>query len=49
MDNRITIKGHDYPCDEWHYKGTYEYDPYYDYYFDPFGPLYDGDDYPPMG
>jgi Predicted periplasmic or secreted lipoprotein len=49
VDNRITVKGHDYPWDEWHYKGTYEYDPYYDYYFDPFGPLYDDYYYSPIG
>ncbi|MDR4499224.1 MAG: BON domain-containing protein [Candidatus Scalindua sp.] len=49
VDNRITVKGHDYPWDEWHDKGTYEYDPYYDYYLDPFGPLYDNFYYSPMG
>ncbi len=49
VDNRITVKRHDYPWDEWHYKGTNEYDPYYDYYFDPFGPLYDDYYYPPIG
>lgn len=40
VDNRITVKGHEYPWDEWHKKGPYKTDPYY-YYFDPFGPLYD--------
>jgi osmotically-inducible protein OsmY len=31
VDNRITVKGLDYPWDEWHYKGSRSYDPYYDW------------------
>ena len=41
VDNRLTVKGYDYPWDEWHYSGPYEYDPHYDKYYG------SDDDYPP--
>lgn len=30
VDNRLTVKGQDYPWDEWHYKGSRSHDPYND-------------------
>jgi len=29
VDNQLTVDGYDYPWDEWHYKGTYLYEPLY--------------------
>ncbi len=29
VENMLTVKGYDYPWDEWYYKGPYIYDPFY--------------------